>query len=49
MKMSIFKKIFGKKDSKSDCCNVQIVEVKSEEIKVEEKEAQVSSSSCCKS
>jgi hypothetical protein len=48
MKMSIFKQLFGKKEGKSDCCNIQFIEVKSEENKVQEKETKASPSSCCK-
>jgi hypothetical protein len=49
MKMSILKNLFGKKENKSSCCDIQIVEVKNEENKDGEKESQVNPSSCCKS
>jgi hypothetical protein len=47
--MSILKNLFGKKDNNSSCCNIQIVEVKNEEQKDEQKESPVNPSSCCKS
>jgi hypothetical protein len=49
MKMGIFKNLFTKKESKSSCCDIQIVEVKNEENKDEKKESQANPSSCCKS
>lgn len=47
--MSIFKNLFGKKESNSSCCNIQFVEVKNEENKDDKKEEKTNSSTCCKS
>jgi hypothetical protein len=47
--MSILKNLFAKKEGKSACCNIQIVEVKSEEVKAEKKETKANPSSCCQS
>jgi hypothetical protein len=48
--MSILKNLFGKKENKSACCNIQFVEVKKEETQEQvQKEEKTNSSSCCQS